>query len=109
MSGLFDKLGYQVRKAFSESVKCSFSTAHCSLKSEEGHVDDIHFLIQSIGRDIPVIQPDSTGYARGNRNSPVALQEQREIFILPTIQISNLLQSEIKVVLTDKGNKKSPK
>lgn len=102
--GLFDKLSYKVRKALSaESVKCSFSIAHCSLKSEEGHIGDIDFLVQSIGRDIPVIQPDSTGYTSGNRNSHVALQEQKEIFIFPTIQISNLLQSEVEVFLSDKG------
>ncbi|XP_074349870.1 uncharacterized protein LOC141689470 isoform X3 [Apium graveolens] len=105
LSGLFDKLSYKVRKALStESVKCSFSIAHCSLKSEEGHIGDIDFLVQSIGRDIPVIQPDNTGYTSGNTNSHVALQEQREIFILPTIQISNLLQSEVEVFLSDKDS-----
>ncbi|WOH10040.1 hypothetical protein DCAR_0729501 [Daucus carota subsp. sativus] len=105
LSGLFDKLGYKVRKALSaESVKCSFSIAHCSVNFEEGHMGDVDFLIQSIGRDIPVIQPDSTGYTSGNKNSHVALQEQKEIFILPTIQISNLLQSEVEVFLSDKDS-----
>lgn len=107
LSGLFDKLGYKVRKALSaESVKCSFSIAHCSVNFKEGHMGDVDFLIQSIGRDIPVIQPDSTGYTSGNKNSRVALQEQKEIFILPTIQISNLLQSEVEVFLSDKGTVK---
>lgn len=104
LSGLFDKLSYQVRKAFSvESVKCSFSTSHCSLRSEEGHVSDIHFLIQSFVRSVPFIPPDKSEYPQEVRNSPLAVQEQKEIFLLPTVQVSNLLQSEIHVLLTDKG------
>ncbi|BBH07848.1 Protein of unknown function D, partial [Prunus dulcis] len=35
LSGIFDRLSYRVRNAlFTESVKCSFSTAQCTLKSE---------------------------------------------------------------------------
>lgn len=68
---------------------------------------DVDFLIQSIGRDIPVIQPDSTGYTSGNRTSNVALQEQKEIFMLPPIRISNLLQTEIEVFLSDEGKNKT--
>ncbi|XP_059638646.1 uncharacterized protein LOC132280907 isoform X2 [Cornus florida] len=103
LSGLFDKLSYKVRKALSvEPVRCSFSTAHCSLKSQDGHVADVHFLIQSIGRDIPVVKPQNNGYTPGNRNLPVALREQKEIFLLPTVRVSNLLQSEIHVLLTDR-------
>ncbi|KAK9285530.1 hypothetical protein L1049_024725 [Liquidambar formosana] len=102
LSGLFDKLTYRVRKAFSvEPVKCSFSTAHCSLKSADEVVSNMHFLIQIIGRDVPVIQPDKVGNAPDNRNSPIALQEKKEIFILPTVRVSNLLLSEIHVLLTE--------
>ncbi|KAF5958191.1 hypothetical protein HYC85_005416 [Camellia sinensis] len=94
IAGVFDKLSYKVRKAFSvEPVKYSFSTTHCSLKYEDGRVADLHFLIHSIVRDVPVIKPD--------KDSPVALQEQREIFLLPTVRVFNLLQADIHVLLTD--------
>uniref|UniRef100_F6I7D8 Vacuolar protein sorting-associated protein 13 VPS13 adaptor binding domain-containing protein n=1 Tax=Vitis vinifera TaxID=29760 RepID=F6I7D8_VITVI len=102
LTGIFDKLNYKVRKAFSvEHVKCSFSTAHCSLKAEGAHIGNMHFLIQSIGRNVPVMLPDKSGDPSENRNSPVALQEQKEIFLLPTVRVSNLLQSEIHVLLTE--------
>ncbi|CAI0553988.1 unnamed protein product [Linum tenue] len=102
LSGIFDKLGYKVRKALSvESMKCSFSTAYCSLKSEDAHIIDLHFLIQNIGRDIPIAQPDTNHDGSESRNSAVALREQREIFILPTVRVSNLLDSDIQVLLTE--------
>ncbi|GFY93902.1 vacuolar protein sorting-associated protein, putative [Actinidia rufa] len=102
LSGVLDKLSYKVRRAFLvEPMRYSFSTAHCSLKFEDGQVANLHFLIQSVVRDIPVIQLDNYGYAPGNRDSPVALQEQKEIFLLPTVRVFNLLQTEIQVLLTD--------
>lgn len=105
LTGIFDKLSYKVRKAFSvEYVKCSFSTAHCSLKAEGEHIGNIHFLIQIIGRDVPVMLPEKSGDASESKDSPVALQEQKEIFLLPTVRVSNLLQSEIHVFLSETGN-----
>ena len=99
LSGLFDKISYHVRSAFPiESAKSSFSTARTSSKSKEGEVDDLHFLIQSTRRDVPILQSD------GSEPSAVALLEQNEIYVLPTVQISNQVQSEIHVLLTDKGN-----
>nr|XP_043638642.1 uncharacterized protein LOC122609764 isoform X2 [Erigeron canadensis] len=96
LSGLFDKISYHVRKAFPvESAKSSFSTARTDSKSEDGQVDNLHFLIQSTKRDVPISQSE-------RRASNVALLEQKEIFILPTVQICNLLESEIHVVLSDK-------
>ncbi|WCJ31023.1 hypothetical protein M5689_012541 [Euphorbia peplus] len=101
LSGIFDRMSYKVRKALSVgSSKCSFSTAHCTLKSENAHVNSLHFLIQSIGRDVPIIHPDKSDNSDG-RKSPVALQEQKEIFLLPTVRVSNLLHSEIHVLLTE--------
>ncbi|KVI02632.1 Vacuolar protein sorting-associated protein 13 domain-containing protein [Cynara cardunculus var. scolymus] len=103
LSGLFDKISYHVRNAFPvESAKSSFSTARTSSKSKEGEVDDLHFLIQSTRRDVPILQPDGSEHAIEGRASTVALLEQNEIYILPTVQISNLVQSEIHVLLTDK-------
>ncbi|KAI3813329.1 hypothetical protein L1987_18049 [Smallanthus sonchifolius] len=96
LSGLFDKISYHVRKAFPvESAKSSFSTARTLSKSKEGEIDDLHFLIQSTKKDVPILQSE-------RRASTVSLLEQKEIYILPTVQISNLLQSEIHVLLTDK-------
>nr|XP_027078658.1 uncharacterized protein LOC113701943 [Coffea arabica] len=102
LSGLFEKLSYQVRTAFAvESVKSTLGTARCAFRSEGGHVANIYFLIQSVARDVPIIQPDNLGYSPGNRNVPIALQEQKEIFLLPTVHVSNLLETEIHVHLTD--------
>ncbi|KAJ6288558.1 hypothetical protein OIU76_024527 [Salix suchowensis] len=104
LSGIFDKLGYKVRKALSvDTTKCSFSTACCTLKSGDAHATNLHFLIQSIGRDVPIIQPDESSGSSENMSSAVSLQEQKEIFILPTVRVSNLLHSEIHVLLTEKG------
>ncbi|CAK7339468.1 unnamed protein product [Dovyalis caffra] len=103
LSGVFDKLSYKVRKALSvESIKCSFSTACCTLKSGDAHTGNLHFLIQSIGRDVPIIQPDKSSGSSENISSTVALREQKEIFLLPTVRVSNLLHSEIHVLLTEK-------
>ncbi|KAJ0726865.1 putative vacuolar protein sorting-associated protein [Helianthus annuus] len=96
LSGLFDKISYHVRKAFPvESEKSSFSTARTLLKSKEGEIDDLHFLIHSTKKDVPILQSEQ-------RASTISLLEQKEIHILPTVQISNLLESEIQVVLSDK-------
>ncbi|KAM3252832.1 putative protein isoform X1 [Capsicum annuum] len=104
LSGIFDKLTYQVRKAFSfQSMKYSLSTAHCDISSGDERVAKIHFLIESIGKDVPIIYPDNFGYARVDKSSPVALQEQKEIFLLPTVRFSNFLDMEIHVKLNDTG------
>lgn len=102
LSGIFDKLSYEVRKALSVgSVKCSFSTAYCTVKSAAGHVSSMHFLIQSIGREVPIMKPDKSKDGLENRNAPISLQEQKEICILPTVRVANLLHSEIHVLLTE--------
>ncbi|GFP80965.1 hypothetical protein PHJA_000239800 [Phtheirospermum japonicum] len=105
LSGVFDKLSYQVQKAFSvKNIKSSLNSASCAIKSKEGSDANIYFLIKTVGKAIPVVNPDSFGYAPGNKNSPVAMQEQKEIFVLPTVKVSNLLHTEIHVSLTDKVN-----
>lgn len=102
LSGIFDKLHYRFKQALGvESVKSSLSTVHCSLNVEGPHLTNLHFLIEAIKRDVPVIRPHTTGDTSETSTSPVALQEQREIFLFPTVQVSNLLQSEIIVLLTE--------
>ncbi|CAI9110059.1 OLC1v1010021C1 [Oldenlandia corymbosa var. corymbosa] len=102
LSGIFEKLSYQVRAALAvESVKNSFSTAHCSVRLEGGRIGDIYFLIQSIGKDVPVIKPDNMGYVSADKNPPIALQEQKEIFLCPTVHVTNSLEMDIHVNLTD--------
>ncbi|PNY03612.1 hypothetical protein L195_g000019 [Trifolium pratense] len=107
LSGIFEKLNYRVRKAlFVKSVKCSFSTVHCKLKSEGLCVADMHFLIQTIARDVPVAQPEKYATLLKNESSKVSLLEQKEIYLLPTVRMTNLLHSDIDVLLseTDKLN-----
>ncbi|XP_028780071.1 uncharacterized protein LOC114736421, partial [Neltuma alba] len=102
LSGIFDKLNYRVRKVLSvKPVKCSFSTAQCALNSEGGNVGNMHFLIQTIARDVPVAPPEKSSVEFKNKNSPVSLQEQKEIHILPTVRMTNLLQCEIEVLLSE--------
>ncbi|GAB4847045.1 hypothetical protein Ancab_026057 [Ancistrocladus abbreviatus] len=99
LSGLMDKLAYKVRNAFSaESRKYSFSTACCSVRSGDKHVGNMHFLVQSIGRDIPILKPNDDSESK---NSFVAMQEQKEVFLLPTFRVTNLLQSDIHVLFSE--------
>ncbi|XVE87220.1 hypothetical protein DITRI_Ditri18aG0098600 [Diplodiscus trichospermus] len=102
LSGIFDKLSYEVRKALSVgSVKCSVSTTYCTVQSAATHVSDMHFLIQSIGKEVPIMKPDKSKDGFENRNKPTSLQEQKEIFILPTVLVSNLLHLEIRMLLNE--------
>ncbi|KAH1151426.1 hypothetical protein GYH30_045099 [Glycine max] len=106
LSGIFNKLNYRVRKAlFAKSVKCSFSTAHCTIKSEGVSVANMHFLIQTVARDIPVA-PEKSAVAFKNENPTVSVLEQKEIYLLPTVRMTNLLHSQIDVILseTDQSN-----
>lgn len=99
LSGVIDKFSYQVRKAFSaQSWKYSFSTISCSLQCGNAHLANMHFLVQSMGRDVPIIQPNDTPESR---NPSIALLEQKEIFLLPTVRVSNLLESDIDVLLSE--------
>uniref|UniRef100_K3Z322 Vacuolar protein sorting-associated protein 13 VPS13 adaptor binding domain-containing protein n=1 Tax=Setaria italica TaxID=4555 RepID=K3Z322_SETIT len=100
ISGVIEKLNYNLRKAFNvDSMKSSFSTLSCPLFANGHHVTDLHFLIHTLGRDVPV-QP-TNGTRLSERSAPVTLQVQREIFIYPTVQVHNFLQTDIQVVLTD--------
>lgn len=105
VSGLFDKLNYRFRKALGvESSKYFFSTVCCPVTKEEQHISDMHFLIRTIGRDVPLMQP---GVEKEGSSSPVAMQLKKEIFIYPTVQVHNFLQSEIFVLLSENYPDKS--
>ncbi|KAM0863381.1 hypothetical protein ACQ4PT_044630 [Festuca glaucescens] len=100
ISGVIDKLNYNLRKAFSiDSMKSSFSSLSCPVSIDGQHVTDLHFLIHTLGRDVP-LQP-TNGTRMSGRSASVALQLQREIFIYPTVQVYNFLQTDIHVLLTD--------
>ncbi|CAL5092653.1 unnamed protein product [Urochloa decumbens] len=100
ISGVIEKLNYNLRKAFNvDSIKSSFSSLSCPVFVDGHHVTDLHFLIHTLGRDVPV-QP-TNGTRLSERSAPVTLQVQREIFIYPTVQVHNFLQTDIHVVLTD--------
>lgn len=109
LSGIFDKLSYEVRKALLFGPeKCFFSTTHCKLKSEGACVGSMHFLIQTIGREVPIMEPDNSGDGLKRRSVPIALQEQKEIILLPTVRVSNLLHLEIDMLLTENGKEAEP-
>lgn len=100
ISGVTEKLNYNIRKAFSiDSMKSSFSSLSCPVSVDGQHVTDLYFLIHTLGRDVP-LQP-TNGTRVSGRSASVALQLQREIFIYPTVQVYNFLQTDIHVLLTD--------
>lgn len=100
ISGIIEKLNYNLRKAFNvDTMKSSFSSLSCPIFVNDRHVTDLHFLIHTLGRDMPVHPTNGTRLS--DRSAPVALQLQREIFIYPTVQVYNFLQTDIHVVLTD--------
>ncbi|KAL5987193.1 hypothetical protein ACLOJK_041190 [Asimina triloba] len=84
-----------------KSMKSSFSTVHCALSVEGQHLSDVHFLIQTITRDVPISQPPNFRDTSDTEISPVAFLKQKEIFVFPTVHVYNLLQSEIHVLLTE--------
>ncbi|KAG0468893.1 hypothetical protein HPP92_018221 [Vanilla planifolia] len=99
---MFDKLNYKFRKALGAgSLKSFYSILCCPITMEGQHASDMHFLIQTIGREVPLMQPQNLGDLKGFKTSPVAMQVQKEIFIYPTIQVHNLLQCEIFVSLVE--------
>ncbi|XP_031479491.1 uncharacterized protein LOC116250167 isoform X3 [Nymphaea colorata] len=101
LSGLFDKLSYQLKKGFGgKSKKATFSSIKCRVQSQE-NVSYIHFLVQSIGRDVPVLRPPKVSGGSHLSTSPIAVQEQKEIYLLPTVQVYNVLESEIHVMLSE--------
>ncbi|VAI13448.1 unnamed protein product [Triticum turgidum subsp. durum] len=100
ISGVIEKLNYNIRKAFSiDSMKSSFSSLSCPVSVDGQHVTDLYFLIHTLARDVP-LQP-TNGTRVSGRSASVALQLQREIFIYPTVQVYNFLQTDIHVLLTD--------
>lgn len=80
-------------------MKSCFSSLSCPVFVNDRHVTDLNFLIHTVGRDVPV-QP-TNGTRLSDRSAPVALQFQREIFIYPTVQEYNFLQTDVDVVLID--------
>ncbi|ERN17671.1 hypothetical protein AMTR_s00059p00194330 [Amborella trichopoda] len=102
VSGLFDKLSYHFRKTFgSESVKSTFNTIRCTLSVQGSKITDLNFLVQRIGRDVPVWRLRNVSDSSEVGSSHITLQEQKEIFILPSVHVYNNLQSEITVVLAE--------
>jgi hypothetical protein len=101
ISGVIEKLNYNLKKAFSvDPMKSSFSSLSCPVFNNDRHITDLHFLVHTLGRDVPV-QP-SNGTRSSDRSAPVSLQFQREIFIYPTIQVYNFLQTDMHVVMIDR-------
>ncbi|KAJ0963386.1 hypothetical protein J5N97_028508 [Dioscorea zingiberensis] len=102
VSGILDKLNYKLRRTFGvDSTKSFFSIVSCPLNVEGRHVSNVHFLVRTLGRDVPVMQPQDSVNKSENMVSPVALQVQKEIFMYPTIQVYNFLQSDIQVLITE--------
>ncbi|KAI4372378.1 hypothetical protein MLD38_010618 [Melastoma candidum] len=107
LSGIFNKLNYRVRRAFQgKSAKVSTSIVSCAVKSNDALVKNLHFLIQSYERGVP-IKPNNNIKEGDGGDAPITLLEQKEILLLPTVRVCNLLLSEIHVLLTDDPNRDS--
>ncbi|KAJ3674403.1 hypothetical protein LUZ60_005019 [Juncus effusus] len=117
ISGVFDKLNFKLKRAFGAySFKSLFSSLSCPFYVKNQQRSDLHFLIHTLLRDVPLQKPSSrernsttspsssssSSSSRERNSSPVALQMQREIFIYPTVQVSNFLQMDVRVVLSEK-------
>ncbi|XP_078436701.1 vacuolar protein sorting-associated protein, putative (DUF1162) isoform X2 [Wolffia australiana] len=97
--GLLDKLYQRFGESFGAPyVKSSLTTICCPLVSDGLPLSYLHFLIQISGRDLPVLEYPSEG-ASAYHNSMYL--PQKEIFISPTVQVFNLLQTEILVNLAE--------
>ncbi|KAL0689230.1 hypothetical protein Bca4012_088908 [Brassica carinata] len=102
LTGIFDKLSYGVKRALAiKSVNVSLTTTYCSVTSENQSVHKVHFLIHSIGREVSIIRPDASSDVFGRRNACIALREQKEIFLLPTVQGTYISASNIAILLAD--------
>ncbi|KAH9301470.1 hypothetical protein KI387_013053, partial [Taxus chinensis] len=101
VSGLFEKLTYHIKKKFSShTTQSSFSIIHCNLKTHGTKFKDLCFLVRTTRRKLPVMRPHTSDH-RDSESSIAAWHEQQDILILPTIQVSNLLEVEIAVSLSD--------
>lgn len=56
---------------------------------------------------MPVLHPDKSRDVSRSIDLPVVLQEQKEIFLLPTVRVSNLLHTEIYVLLSETGKSRN--
>ncbi|KAJ4788105.1 hypothetical protein LUZ62_039351 [Rhynchospora pubera] len=103
ISGVLEKLNYKLRRAFGiDSFNSLFDCLSCPLYIEGIQVSNLYFLVHTVERNVPLQKPlDGGSSSEGNSTSPVALRVQKEIFIYPTVQVHNFLQSEILVILGD--------
>jgi len=62
----------------------------------------MHFLIQTVATEIPVA-PEKSAAVLKKDNPTVSLLEKKEIYLLPTVRMTNLLHSEIDVILSETG------
>lgn len=101
VSGVLDKLNYKLRRAFGfNSFNSLFNCLSCPLSVEGIQVSGLHFLVHTVERNVPLQSPlDGGSNSEKNSTLPVALRMQREIFIYPTVQVFNFLQSAILVII----------
>ncbi|XP_038880803.1 uncharacterized protein LOC120072502 isoform X2 [Benincasa hispida] len=108
LSGIFDKLSYKFRRALMVGLeKYSFSTASCKLFVDDGREEYLHFLIQCVSKDVHIMRPDESGHRFDTSHSSDVLQVQKQIFLLPTVRVSNSLYSDIHVLLSEKDSSTS--
>lgn len=102
ISGLFDKLSHHIKKTFyGQTAECCFSMIHCGLNLPGTKIKDLYFLVRTMKRKLSVGTPHTPEY-RKQQSQRVALQEQQDIWIMPTIQVSNLLDMKIAVTSSDR-------
>jgi len=101
ISGLFDKLSHHIKKTFyGQTAECYFSMIHCGLNTPGTKIKDLYFLVRTTKRKLYVGTPH-TSEQRKPQSRRVVWQEQQDIWIMPTIQVSNLLDLKIAVTSSD--------
>lgn len=99
--GLFDKLSYHIKQTFyGQNAESGFSMIHCGLNSVGTKTKDLYFLVRTTKRKLSVGTLYTPEHPKP-QSQIVALQEQQDILILPTIQVSNLLEMKIAVTSSD--------
>lgn len=107
ISGLFDKLSHHIKKTFyGQTAESCFSMIHCGLNIMGTKIKDLYFLVRTTKRKLSVVKTRNPEHQKP-QSQIVAWKEQHDILILPTIQVSNLLDIKIAVTSSDHLEKNS--
>nr|PNR49566.1 hypothetical protein PHYPA_011462 [Physcomitrium patens] len=98
VSNLFEKFQYNFKKKFGDrNSDVAFGTVFCPAVRPEKDGQGLYFLIRTSRRQVPVKRLDKD--LVDGKPPIIALQEQQELLLLPTIRIFNLFTSNVSAKL----------